>query len=103
MALSSVRLFQVELDGPDDAVYTGGEAVSGRVALELRRDVRVRSLTVLGSGVAAARWLENRNVGVNTVYNDYTSKITYFRRRQPLIRGQIRSCCIKSQIVTWSD
>ncbi|XP_028857219.1 arrestin domain-containing protein 2 isoform X2 [Denticeps clupeoides] len=86
MALSSVRLFQVELDGPDDAVYTGGEAVSGRVALELRRDVRVRSLTVLGSGVAAARWLENRNVGVNTVYNDYTSKITYFRRRQPLIR-----------------
>lgn len=87
MAFQSVKLFALELDGPGDAVYSSGEMISGVVTLELNREIRVRALRVLGRGVAAAHWLENRSVGVNTVYNDYTSKITYFRKRQHLIRG----------------
>lgn len=84
--LNSIKYFQLELDGPADAAFTGGEVVSGQVVLELRRDTRVESLKVQGRGVAAAHWLENR--GINSVYNDFTSKITYFRKRQHLIRGQ---------------
>uniref|UniRef100_A0A672R9K6 Arrestin-like N-terminal domain-containing protein n=1 Tax=Sinocyclocheilus grahami TaxID=75366 RepID=A0A672R9K6_SINGR len=61
MAFQSIKFFALELDGPEDTV-------------------------VLGRGVAAAHWLENRSVGVNTVYNDHTSKITYFRKKQHLIR-----------------
>lgn len=86
MTLSSIKSFMLELDGPADAAFTGGEVVSGQVVLELRRDTRVHSMKVQGRGVATAHWLENR--GMNSVYNDYTSKITYFRKRQHLIRGQ---------------
>ncbi|XP_040040229.1 arrestin domain-containing protein 2 isoform X3 [Gasterosteus aculeatus] len=84
MALNSIKSFRLELDGPADAAFTGGEAVSGLVVLELSRDTRVQSMKVQGRGAATAQWLENH--GMNSVYNDYTSKITYFRKRQHMIR-----------------
>uniref|UniRef100_A0A8C6SKF3 Arrestin domain containing 2 n=1 Tax=Neogobius melanostomus TaxID=47308 RepID=A0A8C6SKF3_9GOBI len=84
MSLSSIKSFRVDLDGPVDAAFTRGELVSGRVLLEVRRETRVLSIKVQGRGVATAHWLENR--GMNSVYNDYTSRISYFRRRQHLIR-----------------
>lgn len=87
MTFRTIKSFKLELDGPADAVYSSGEAVSGQVVLELNRETKVRSMKVLGRGVATAHWLENRSVGMNSVYNDYTSKITYFRKRQHLIRG----------------
>ena len=90
MLFKSIKSFQLELDGPHDAVYTSGEMVTGQVVLELNREIKVRSMRVLGRGLATAHWLENRTVGMNTVYNDYTSKITYFRKRQHLIRGRLR-------------
>uniref|UniRef100_A0A3B5LAC4 Arrestin-like N-terminal domain-containing protein n=1 Tax=Xiphophorus couchianus TaxID=32473 RepID=A0A3B5LAC4_9TELE len=86
MSLISIKTFTLELDGPADAAFTVGEVVSGQVILELSRDTRVQSMKVQGRGVATAHWLENR--GMNSVYNDYTSKVTYFRKRQNLIRGQ---------------
>uniref|UniRef100_A0A8C6SJ36 Arrestin domain containing 2 n=1 Tax=Neogobius melanostomus TaxID=47308 RepID=A0A8C6SJ36_9GOBI len=87
MSLSSIKSFRVDLDGPVDAAFTRGELVSGRVLLEVRRETRVLSIKVQGRGVATAHWLENR--GMNSVYNDYTSRISYFRRRQHLIRGTV--------------
>ncbi|XP_026775283.1 arrestin domain-containing protein 2 isoform X2 [Pangasianodon hypophthalmus] len=86
MDVRSIRRFAVELDRPGgEAVYSSGETVSGRVLLDLHRHMDIRALKVQGTGVASAHWLEHRGVGVNTVYNDYTSKITYFRKRQHLI------------------
>ncbi|MCJ8737899.1 hypothetical protein PDJAM_G00029310 [Pangasius djambal] len=87
MDLKSIRRLAVELDRPGEAVYSSGETVSGRVLLDLHRQMDIRALKVQGRGVASAHWLEHRGIGVNTVYNDYTSKITYFRKRQHLIRG----------------
>lgn len=87
MDLKSIRRFAVELDTPGEAVYSSGETVCGKVVLELQRRMDIRALKVQGKGVASAHWLEHRGVGVNTVYNDYTSKITYFRDRQHLIQG----------------
>ncbi|KAK5599525.1 hypothetical protein CRENBAI_019965 [Crenichthys baileyi] len=84
MSLSSIKTFSLELDSPADAAFTVGEVVSGQVVLELCRDTRVHSMKVQGRGVATAHWLENR--GMNSVYDDYTSKVTYFRKRQHLIR-----------------
>lgn len=89
MLFKSIKTFELMLDGPEDAVYTSGEIVTGQVVLELNREIKVRSMRVLGRGVATAHWLENRSVGMNTVYNDYTSKITYFRKRQHLVRGTV--------------
>uniref|UniRef100_A0A3Q3GZT0 Arrestin-like N-terminal domain-containing protein n=1 Tax=Labrus bergylta TaxID=56723 RepID=A0A3Q3GZT0_9LABR len=88
MTLSSIKSFKLELDGAADAAFTGGEVVSGLVVLKLRRDTRVHSMKVQGRGVATAHWLESR--GMNSVSNDYTSKVTYFRKRQHLIRGSER-------------
>ncbi|XP_026862672.2 arrestin domain-containing protein 2 isoform X2 [Electrophorus electricus] len=76
----------LELDGPDDVVYSSGETLTGKAVLEFSREVKIRALKVLCRGAATAQWLENRSVGFNTVYTDYTSKITYFRKRQHLIR-----------------
>ncbi|XP_030228541.1 arrestin domain-containing protein 2 isoform X3 [Gadus morhua] len=86
MAFSVLRSFTLELDRPSDAVYTSGEVVSGQVVLVLNNASKVRSMKVVGRGVAMAHWLENWTVGMNAEYNDYTSKITYFRKRQHLIR-----------------
>lgn len=86
MKLNSIKSFTVELEGPTDAAFTRGEVVSGHVVLELRKDTKVYSMRVQGRGVATVHWLEDR--GMNSVYNDYTSKITYFRKGQHLIRGQ---------------
>ncbi|KAG7327661.1 hypothetical protein KOW79_009267 [Hemibagrus wyckioides] len=85
--MSCIRRFALELDGPGEAGYSSGETVSGKVVLELTRQMDIKALKVQGRGVASAHWLEHRGVGVNTVYNDYSSKITYFRKRQHLIRG----------------
>ncbi|KAF7650840.1 hypothetical protein LDENG_00119680 [Lucifuga dentata] len=91
MTLSNITCFRLELDGPVDAAFTGGEVVSGLVVLELRRVTRVLSMKVQSRGVATAHWMESR--GMNSVYNDYTSKNTYFRKRQHLIRGQCYQLC----------
>ncbi|XP_066504082.1 arrestin domain-containing protein 2 isoform X4 [Hoplias malabaricus] len=85
MTFRSVRLLAVELDGAEDAVYGGGDLVSGRVVVDLLWDASVSALEVVCRGAATAHWLENRSAGVNTAYSDYTSKITYFRKKQSLI------------------
>ncbi|XP_049585035.1 arrestin domain-containing protein 2 isoform X2 [Syngnathus scovelli] len=84
LKLNPIKSFKLELDGEGDAAFTGGEVVSGQVVLELHRDTKVHAMKVQGRGVATAHWLENR--GMNSVYNDYTSRFTYFRKRQHLIR-----------------
>uniref|UniRef100_A0A3P9KYQ6 Arrestin-like N-terminal domain-containing protein n=1 Tax=Oryzias latipes TaxID=8090 RepID=A0A3P9KYQ6_ORYLA len=85
--MSSIKSFTVELEGPPDAAFTCGEVVSGHVVLELRRETNIFSMKVQGRGVATVHWLENR--GMNAVYSDYTSRLTYFRKRQYLIRDDL--------------
>lgn len=96
MTFKTIKRFKLELDDPDDAVYASGEIVSGHVVLELNRETKVHSMKVIGRGVATAHWLEDHSVGMNAVYNDYTSKITYFRKRQHLIRGNSSAFLKKS-------
>ncbi|XP_041085110.1 arrestin domain-containing protein 2-like isoform X4 [Polyodon spathula] len=86
MFFKSLKSFSVELEAPEDAVFTLGEMVCGKVVLDLGREIRVRSLKVVGSGEATVHWIQNRSVGVNIVYNDYSSSQTYFRKRLRLIR-----------------
>lgn len=88
MPFKSIKSFSVELEGPEDAVFTSGEMVYGKVVLDLGREIKVRSLKVAGSGVATVHWIQNRSVGMNIVYNDYSSSQTYFRKRYRLIRGR---------------
>ncbi|KAG2464284.1 ARRD2 protein, partial [Polypterus senegalus] len=83
----SIRSFTVHLDGGEDAVFRRGEPLTGEVVLELARPIRVRSLSVTVRGDATVHWLENRSVGMNIVYNDYSDSDNYFKKRRHLIRG----------------
>uniref|UniRef100_UPI00398E95AD arrestin domain-containing protein 2 isoform X2 n=1 Tax=Pristiophorus japonicus TaxID=55135 RepID=UPI00398E95AD len=85
MKVGKIRGFSLEADRADDAVYSRGQSVCGRVVVELRAAVRVRSLAVYAKGMASVHWLESRSVGMNTVYSDYSSFHTYFKKRQQAI------------------
>ncbi|GCB70950.1 hypothetical protein scyTo_0008730 [Scyliorhinus torazame] len=88
MKVGKIRGFDLVPDRVEDSVYTRGQVVAGRVLLDLRAAVRVRSLHISAKGMAAVHWLESRSIGMNTVYSDYSSYETYFKKRQHVIRGQ---------------
>ncbi|XP_067872128.1 arrestin domain-containing protein 2 isoform X2 [Heterodontus francisci] len=86
MKVGKIRGFRLVPDRVEDSVYSRGQLVSGRVILDLRAAVHVRSLQICAKGMAAVHWLESRSIGMNTVYSDYSSYETYFRKRQHAIR-----------------
>ncbi|KAM8828958.1 arrestin domain-containing protein 3-like [Spinachia spinachia] len=89
MLRGKVRALAVHLDGRDRnelPAFSGGDAVSGRVVLEVTGDVRVRSLDVTARGVAKVRWTESRNAGANTAYTqNYTEEVEYLHHQDTLI------------------
>ncbi|XP_055514272.1 arrestin domain-containing protein 2 isoform X2 [Leucoraja erinacea] len=86
MKVGKIRRFVVETDRAEDAVYSSGQLMSGRVVLELRASVRVQALLLCAKGLAAVHWLESRSIGMNTVYSDYSSYETYFKEKLHVIR-----------------
>eukprot|EP00061_Rhincodon_typus_P003244 g19619.t1 len=86
MKVGKIRGFLLLPDRLEDSVYTRGQLMSGRVILDLRAAVAIRSLLVCAQGMAAVHWLESRSIGMNTVYSDYSSHQTYFKQRQHVIR-----------------
>ncbi|KAK4808091.1 hypothetical protein QYF61_025088 [Mycteria americana] len=86
--LGRVRSLAVELeDGRARGAYSSGELLHGRVQLELRGALQLRALEVYAHGRATAHWLESHNVGLNTIYRDYTAYQTFLYRRCRLIPG----------------
>nr|XP_033811678.1 arrestin domain-containing protein 2 isoform X2 [Geotrypetes seraphini] len=88
MNFGRIQSFSVELEPGrgGSGAHRGGELLCGRVVLELGQGMKVASLEVCARGLAVAHWLENKNVGMNTVYSDYTSFECYLKKRQHLIR-----------------
>ncbi|XP_029469976.1 arrestin domain-containing protein 2 isoform X2 [Rhinatrema bivittatum] len=88
MNFGKIRSFSVALEhGPGGTgVHGSGELVSGQVLLELSQSMKVTALEVCARGLATVHWLESKNVGMNTVYSDYTAYESYLRKRQHLIR-----------------
>lgn len=89
MVLGKVKSFAVSLDCLNDSnvpVFSSGDCVSGRVAIEVTGDVRVQSLTIHAKGLAKVRWTESRNAGSNTAYTqNYTEEVEYLNHRDVLI------------------
>ncbi|XP_040273597.1 arrestin domain-containing protein 2 isoform X2 [Bufo bufo] len=86
MHFSKITDFSVELSPSAYGVYTAGDVLTGQVALELCKAMRVTALEVCARGLATVHWLETRSIGMNTVYSDFTAHETYLRKRQHLIR-----------------
>nr|XP_015199258.1 PREDICTED: arrestin domain-containing protein 4 [Lepisosteus oculatus]XP_015199259.1 PREDICTED: arrestin domain-containing protein 4 [Lepisosteus oculatus]XP_015199260.1 PREDICTED: arrestin domain-containing protein 4 [Lepisosteus oculatus] len=53
-----VKALAIVFDSEDGSAYGSGEAVSGRVLLELSVPARIRALRVLGRGCARASWTD---------------------------------------------
>ncbi|XP_030073919.1 arrestin domain-containing protein 2 isoform X2 [Microcaecilia unicolor] len=88
MNFGRIQSFSVELEPGREGsgAHSGGDLLCGQVVLELGQGMKVTGLEVYARGLAMAHWLESKNVGMNTVYSDYTSYECYLRKKQHLIR-----------------
>ncbi|XP_055474671.1 arrestin domain-containing protein 2 isoform X2 [Psammomys obesus] len=77
MLFDKVKAFVVELDGAragTEPVFHGGQAVAGRVLLELAGAARVGALRLRARGRARAHWTESRSAGSSTAYTQSYSE-----------------------------
>lgn len=77
MLFDKVKAFLVQLDGAradSEPVFRGGQAVAGRVLLELAGAARVGALRLRARGRASAHWTESRSAGSSTAYTQSYSE-----------------------------
>ncbi|KAF6305776.1 arrestin domain containing 2 [Rhinolophus ferrumequinum] len=75
MLFHKVKAFVVQLDREGaDSVFSGGQAVAGRVLLELAGPVRVGALRLRARGRAHVHWTESRSTGSSTAYTQSYSE-----------------------------
>ncbi|XP_075405036.1 arrestin domain-containing protein 2 isoform X1 [Tenrec ecaudatus] len=77
MLFDKVKAFVVQLDGASggaEPVFSGGQAVAGRVLLELSGAVRVGALRLHARGRAHVHWTESRSTGSSSAYTQSYSE-----------------------------
>ncbi|XP_029415199.1 arrestin domain-containing protein 2 isoform X1 [Nannospalax galili] len=77
MLLDKVKAFAVQLAGARagaEPVFRGGQAVEGRVLLELAGAARVGALRLRARGRAHVHWTESRTAGSSTAYTQSYSE-----------------------------
>ncbi|XP_060640836.2 arrestin domain-containing protein 2 [Anolis sagrei] len=96
MLFDRVKRFVIVLDcpeGPEPAspsppVFSSGEAVSGRVVLELSGQARLGELRLVAAGAARVHWTESRSAGSSTAYTQsYAEQQDFLRHRCSLLPG----------------
>ncbi|XP_012980724.2 arrestin domain-containing protein 2 [Mesocricetus auratus] len=89
MLFDKVRVFAVQLDGARagaEPVFHGGQAVAGRVLLELAGAARVGALRLRARGRARAHWTESRSAGSSTAYTQsYSERVEVVSHRATLL------------------
>ncbi|XP_027025689.1 arrestin domain-containing protein 2 isoform X1 [Tachysurus fulvidraco] len=86
-----VKKFQVVFDSPDVSsppVFSSGDVVSGRIALELSAETKVQSVKLHAEGYAKVHWTESRSAGSSTAYTqNYSDEVEYLNRREVLLQA----------------
>lgn len=89
MLFDRVKAFSVLLDGAaagSEPVFSGGQALAGRVRLELTGPVRLGTLTLRARGRAHAHWTESRSSGSSTAYTQsHSERLDLLSRRATLL------------------
>ena len=89
MLFDKVKAFVVQLDGASagaEPVFSGGQAVAGRVLLELAGTARVGSLKLRARGRAHVHWTESRSAGSSTAYTQsYSERVEVVSHRATLL------------------
>lgn len=99
MLFDKVKAFVVLLDEASagaDPVFSGGQAVAGRVLLELAGPARVGALRLRARGRAHVHWSESRSSGSSTAYTQsYSERVEVLSHRATLLGpGTIRDPCV---------
>lgn len=80
----SIVLEGAERDGP--AAFSPGQAVSGRVVLELAAAARLGPLRLRALGAARVHWTESRSAGSSTAYTQsYSDQVEFLNHRDTLM------------------
>ncbi|CAM4683024.1 unnamed protein product, partial [Lepidochelys olivacea] len=89
MLFDRLRRFCVLLDCPEldsPPVFSPGEAVSGRVVLELAGEARLGALRLHAQGCARVHWTESRSAGSSTAYTQsYSDQVPFLSHRDTLL------------------
>ncbi|XP_012789986.1 arrestin domain-containing protein 2 [Sorex araneus] len=89
MLFDKVKAFSVQLDGASsgaEPVFRGGQAVAGRVLLELAGTVRLGALSLRARGRAHVHWTESRSSGSSTAYTQsYRERVDVVSHRATLL------------------
>lgn len=89
MLFDKVKAFVVQLDGASagaEPVFSGGQAVAGRVLLELAGPARVGALKLRARGRAHVHWTESRSAGSSTAYTQsYSERVEVVSHRATLL------------------
>lgn len=86
--MGKLKCFEIYLDS-NKSVYHPGERVTGQVIVELKGDMKMRSLRVFMRGVAKVHWTESRSTGsrLGSYTEHYNAEVEYFFKRQVLFGG----------------
>ncbi|GFN82444.1 polyprotein [Plakobranchus ocellatus] len=88
--MGKLKCFEIVLAG-NKSVYHPGERVQGNVMVELKGDMKMRSLRIFMKGVAKVHWTESRSTGsrLGSYTEHYNAEVEYFFKRQVLFGGEI--------------
>ncbi|XP_041371561.1 arrestin domain-containing protein 3-like [Gigantopelta aegis] len=88
--MGKLKCFEVVLN-ESKSVFHPGERVNGQVVVELKGDIKMRSLRIFMRGVAKVHWTESRSTGsrLGSYTEHYNAEVEYFFKRQVLFGGEI--------------
>ncbi|XP_013779873.1 arrestin domain-containing protein 3-like isoform X1 [Limulus polyphemus] len=86
--MGKLKAFEIIFDG-NKAVFYPGQEVSGKCVVDLRGDMKMKSLRVFMRGVAKVHWTESRSTGnrLGAYTEHYNAEIEYFFKKQVLFGG----------------
>ncbi|XP_076465780.1 arrestin domain-containing protein 3-like [Babylonia areolata] len=88
--MGKVKCFEIILSD-NKSVFHPGERVLGQVIVELKGDMKMRSLRIFMRGVAKVHWTESRSTGsrLGSYTEHFNAEVEYFFKRQVLFGGEI--------------
>lgn len=83
--MGKLKSFEIVLDSNQN-VYYPGQDVSGKCVIELRSELKLKSVKIYMRGVAKVHWTESRSTGnrLGAYTEHYNAEIEYFFKKQVL-------------------
>ncbi|XP_060063713.1 arrestin domain-containing protein 3-like [Ylistrum balloti] len=88
--MGKLKCFEIIMS-ENKTVFHPGEKVVGKVVVELKGDMKMRSLRIFMRGVAKVHWTESRSTGsrLGSYTEHYNAEVEYFFKRQVLFGGEV--------------